>query len=52
MVKCFVTIKTYCKRYRVRKDDMKEIHFLKRRCLPPIPEFSSWEKENDDLTSC
>lgn len=52
MVKCYVSIQTDSKRYRVRKDDIRHIHFIKKRLLPFLPHFDALEiKESDVLTS-
>ena len=50
MVKCFVTIQSWCKRYRVRKDDFKEIHHLKKRVLR-LPCFEEDRHEWDAVTA-
>lgn len=52
MVKCYITIQTYCKRYRIRKDDVQHIHFIKKRPLPFLPPYLSSHKIEDGFTSC
>jgi hypothetical protein len=52
MVKCYITIQTYCKRYRIRKDDVQHIHFIKKRALPFLPAYLSSQKIEDGFTSC
>lgn len=52
MVKCYVTIQTFSKRYRVRKEDIRHIYFIKRRLLPILPHFDDLEsKQIDSFTS-
>jgi hypothetical protein len=52
MVKCYITIQTYCKRYRIRKDDVQHIHFIKKSPLPFPPAYPSSHKLEDGFTSC
>lgn len=52
MVKCYITIQTYCKRYRIRKDDVQHIHFIKKRALPFPPAYPSKHQIEDGFTSC
>lgn len=52
MVKCYITIQAVSKRYRIRKDDVQHIHFIKKRALPPLPSFFPEQKHEDELTSC
>lgn len=52
MVKCYITIQAYCKRYRIRKDDVQHIHFIKKRPLPFLPAYLSSHKLEDGFTSC
>ena len=52
MVKCYITIQTYCKRYRIRKDDVQNIHYIKKRKVPLPPAYQALEKNEDGFTSC
>jgi hypothetical protein len=52
MVKCYITIQTFCKRYRIRKDDVQHIHFIKKRALPLPPAYPSATKIEEGFTSC
>lgn len=52
MVKCYITIQTAAKRYRIRKDDVEHIHFIKKRALPPMPSYMPDPKGDDGFTSC
>lgn len=42
--KYFVRIRLGSKQYRLRKNDISDTHFLKKRTLPPIPAFSASPK--------
>ena len=46
MGKCFITIKASSKHYRIRKDDVKQIHHIKKRQFPSIPSFYSHEEKH------
>ena len=52
MVKCYITIQTYCKRYRIRKDDVQHIHHIKKRTVPMLPAYAPSLKIEDGFTSC